>query len=286
RALDASFEELDTLDLVMSDYLSESEVRGISVAWEPVSEPLVRVLRESLVVARGTSGAFDPTLGRLTKLWRRAFRKGEIPKESSINEALEMSGYENLLIEENSDGVRVRLGKPGILIDLGGIGKGFAMAELGSLLNDEFNISSFLIDGGGDVFAGDMPPGKSGWKVEVRGNGAPLCLEVANVAVMTSGDLHNYAEMGGKRFSHVLDPKSGKALEGSASATVIMANPARADALASALCVVGSRAKIEDSLEALAPEAAFRVSKAGKRKWEKNLRRFKTAVPDPQDRER
>ena len=283
RALDASFEELDALNLVMSDYQSDSEVREISTDWIPASKQLATVLSESLVVARGTSGAFDPTLGRLTKLWRRAFRKGEFPAESSINEALEMSGYQNLMIEGGADGARVRVGKAGVLIDLGGIGKGYAMTEVGNLLKDEFKITSFLIDGGGDVFAGKRPPGTNGWTIEVRGNGEPLSLEVANVAVMTSGDLYKYAEIGGKRLSHIIDPKSGKALEGSASATVVMEDPARADALASALCVAQSRGEAESFLDTLAPGSAIRVSKAGDTVWERDLERFKTALPDLQE---
>ena len=286
RALDASFAELDTLNLVMSDYLPESEVRGITTEWEPVSEQLVEVLEESLEVARETSGAFDPALGTLTKLWRRAFRKAELPSESSISDALEMGGYRNLLIVKSEGGGRVRVGKAGVSIDLGGIGKGYAMAELGFLLRDKFDISSFLIDGGGDVFVGDAPPDASGWQVEVRGNGTPFSVSVLNVAVMTSGDLHKYAELGGKRLSHIIDPRTGRALEGSASATVIMADPTRADALASALCVTRSRAEAELYLSVLAPGSAVRVVNAGGKDWEKNLEKFKTAVTDLQEPER
>ncbi len=280
RALDASFEKLDGLNLVMSDYLPESEVRGISSTWSPASKSLAAVLQESLIIAEETSGAFDPTLGALTKLWRRALRKQEFPKKSLIGEALKKSGHQNLRL----DGTCVRLDREGVLIDLGGIGKGYAMAELGRMLEDEFKISTFLIDGGGDVFTGDAPPGASGWNIEVRGNGSPFSVNVANAAVMTSGDLYKYAEIGGKRFSHLIDPKSGLALEGSASATIIMGNPARADALASALCVTRSRAEAEKYLRVLAPKSAVRVSKAGEAMWEQGLKRFKTATEAFQER--
>ena len=126
-------------------------------------------------------------------------------------------------------------------INLGAIAKGYALDEALAVLESR-GLHSALIDGGGDVLAGAPPPKASGWVVAVSPSGAdgPVwAIELKRQAVATSGDASQFVVIEGERYSHIVDPRSGLALKGSRAATVIAPDGATADALASAVCVMG-----------------------------------------------
>ncbi|CAN5330898.1 hypothetical protein BH23VER1_BH23VER1_06230 [soil metagenome] len=228
----AAFARVAELDGVMSDYQAGSEVRGLGAAPVVVSPDLLAVLIEAKRFGEDSGGAFDVTAGALTKLWRRAIRRAELPEEGALQAAREATGIGGLVISE-AERV-VRLAKPGMRVDLGGIGKCFALDAAMAVLRDGNGVGRALVDAGGDVLAGDGE-----WTIRVEGNGAPFVVRASRMAVATSGDLHQGAAIGGRRYSHIIDPRTGIALDDGAAATVVAPEATAADALASALCVVG-----------------------------------------------
>jgi thiamine biosynthesis lipoprotein len=123
-------------------------------------------------------------------------------------------------------------------LDLGGIAKGYALDEARAVLARR-GFTRVLIDGGGDVILGDAPPGSSGWRVEIPSPAAPLRLELENCAVATSGDLERFAEVGGRRYSHLVDPHTGQGLTSRLLVSVMARTGLEADAWASSLSVLG-----------------------------------------------
>ena len=245
QAFKAAFGLVAEYDKSMSDYNAESELSQLgqkspTQEFVTVSKPLWEVLLRAQEVSEKTNGAFDVTVGPLTKLWRRAKRQKELPEEDERQKALAAVGWRNLVVDK--DRPAVSLTKPNMRLDLGGIAPGFAADKVLERLS-ELGIKSALADASGDVALGDAPPGEKGWKVglaPLKGNGPPeRFLELANCAVTTSGDAFRGVEIGGVRYSHIVDPKTGIGLKHRSSVTVIGPNCTTADALATSLSVVG-----------------------------------------------
>lgn len=236
-----AFDRIAALETVLSDYRADSEASvlvGLPVdQWHTVSADLAEVLELSRRVFDASDGAFDPTVGPLTKLWRETRRTGQLPDGSRLEAARAVVGLGFVELEGRE---RVRLRKSGMGLDFGGIGKGYAADEALAVLRREgFPIA--LIDFGGDLVAGDPPPGSpQGWTVEVRdGVGEVRRFLLVNRAVATSGDLEQYVENEGVRYAHIVDPRTGLGLTRRTAATVIADQGWLADALASAACVMG-----------------------------------------------
>ena len=244
-ASSAAFERIARLDATMSDYSATSELMllckqepGKTVA---VSDDLFRVLAKSQELARRSNGAFDITVGPLVRLWRRARRTGELPDRQRLLEALESTGHRGLYLDPEAH--TVRLDKKGMLLDLGGIAKGYAADEAMVVLK-RHGLDRSLVAAGGDIAVGAPPPGKDGWVVgiaELDSVDAPpsQCLLLHDSAVSTSGDANQNVEIGGVRYSHIVDPRSGVALTGRSSVTVVAPDCATSDGLATAVSVLG-----------------------------------------------
>lgn len=244
-ALRAAFDRVRDLDHKLSDYKPDSElVRLCAQAHRepvPVSEDLYRVLVAAQELARDTNGAFDVTLGPMIRLWRECRKAVRFPSPAEIREARRRSGHRMLQIDASRH--TVRLGRAGMQLDLGGIGKGYAADEALRVLR-ELGCSRALVAAGGDLVAGDPPPGKQAWRAGVRALDAPpdgysAIVPLANAAISTSGDTGQYIEIGGVRYSHILDPRTGIGLSRRISVTVIAATGMEADSLATALSVLG-----------------------------------------------
>jgi thiamine biosynthesis lipoprotein len=245
EAFKAAFGLVADYDKSMSDYNSESELSQLgakSPAKElvPVSEPLWQVLLRAQEISEKTDGAFDVTVGPLTKLWRRAKRQKELPEEDERQAALAAVGWRNLVVDK--DRPAVSLTKSNMRLDLGGIAPGYAADKVLEKLRD-LGIKSALADASGDVALGDAPPGEKGWKVglsPLKADGPPeRFLTLANCAISTSGDAYRGVEIGGVRYSHIVDPKTGIGLKHRSSVTVIAPNCTTADALATTVSVLG-----------------------------------------------
>ncbi len=246
-AAEAAMRRVAMLDAILSDYNPESELRKLcrtagSGKAVRVSDDLYIVLEKSLDLSRRSRGAFDVTVGPLVRLWRRARRKGTMPSPERLEHARRAVGYEKVRLDPATRSVELLA--PGMLLDLGGIAKGYAVDAALDVLRKR-GIARALVDAGGDLAVGEAPPGKRGWRIGVapldRPNGAPSrYLWLVRQAVATSGDAFQFVEIDGVRYSHIIDPRTGLGLTTRASATVVAPNCTDADALASALCVLGS----------------------------------------------
>jgi len=244
-AAQTAFARVAALDAALSDYDPDSELRRLcATAGEgtsvQVSEDLWRVLCRAIEVSEQSQGAFDVSIGPVSRLWRRARRRYELPAAEDLEPARARVDYR--WIQLDSPRQAVRLAKPGMLLDLGGIAKGYVAGEALSVFR-KFGIKSVLVEAGGDLALGDAPPGRPGWRIglaPMERNAAPReHLWLARTAVATSGDLWQYVEIGGRRYSHLIDPRTGLGLTDHSMVTLVAPDGMTADALASAVCVLG-----------------------------------------------
>jgi thiamine biosynthesis lipoprotein len=245
KAAKAVFSRVADLDRIMSDYDAKSELMQLirkndAAPGEPVpvSDDLLAVLGAAQALARRTDGTFDVTVGPLVRLWRDVRRTQQLPDPKELAEAREKVGYEKLVLDPHARTVTLKLA--GMRLDLGGIAKGYA-ADEGLKVLRGLGITRALVAASGDIVTGDPPPGSDAWVVEVAtlGKGIPARrVKLSNAAVSTSGDLFQFAEIGGVRYSHVLDPKTGLGLTGQRSVTVIAKTGTAADGLSTAASIL------------------------------------------------
>jgi thiamine biosynthesis lipoprotein len=254
----AAFARIADIDATLSDYRAESELSRVSrrAGEGPVgvSRDLMRVAAASGALANETDGAFDITIGRLTALWRQARRDGRLPDAASLQAARAASGYRWLVVDEAAG--TLTLTRAGVRLDAGGIGKGYAADQAAHMLV-EHGIESFLVAASGDIVVGDPPPGQRGWEVAIEngvefGGGRPLGLHrrerrhtqprsvlLRNAAISTSGHTEQSMVVDGVRYSHILDPRTGVGVTDPLQVTVIAPSGIEADALATAVAVLG-----------------------------------------------
>ena len=236
----AAFKEVEQVNLIFSDYQADSEISklvrysqpNISVA---ISDPLWEVWRYAHALSHQTDGAFDVTVGHLSKLWRKAFRRLQFPEENDLNEALEKTGYQRVKIIDRPRSVQFSTAD--VRLDFGAIAKGFALDQMARSLRKD-RIFSFLIDGGGDLYVNDSPPGEKGWEVAFPSGKKQ---RLSNCAIATSGDQFKYLEWEGNKYSHIIDPKTGLGITNPNTVTVVAQSGMVADAWASAASVLGKR---------------------------------------------
>lgn len=237
-AFRAAFDRIEDLNEHLSDYEPDSELNRLCRA-EPgkpldVSGELLPVLQAAQRLAEASGGAFDITLGPLTHLWRAARKSGRIPEAAAIRAAMARSGYRKLHL--NAEHGTATLEQADMQLDVGGIAKGYAADEALAVLAEQ-NIHSALVAMSGDLAIGDAPPGKRGWTV-AAGEPAQV-LELANMAVSTSGGTEQHLDTGGVRYSHIIDPATGMGLTHAPVVTIIARRGIDADALATAVSVMG-----------------------------------------------
>jgi thiamine biosynthesis lipoprotein len=245
-AADATFGHLEVLNSILSDYDPESELSRLgqqsgSGQAVPVSTVLWTVLDRSQDLATRTDGAFDVTIGPLVNLWRRCRRKQELPSKELLAEMRARVGYRSMRLDPARH--TVELLKPDMRLDVGAIAKGYAADEALRILATH-GITRALAAASGDIAAGDPPPGEPGWKVQVpaladQPNAAPEILLLAHRAVSTSGDTYQYVDIGGVRYSHIVDPRTGLGLTDRSLVTVVAPNGLTADGLDTAIDVYG-----------------------------------------------
>ena len=246
RASDAAFDRVAVLNKIMSDYDPSSELSKLSdLAGSGkaarISDELYRVLDAGQALATNSAGAFDVTAGAATQLWRRARRLKRMPPEYVIENARKASGYRALKLD--GDAKTAELTKPGVRLDLGGIAKGYALDEALKVLH-KHGLRQALVSAGGDIAAGDAPPGKPGWKIALLGlkeNAAAEFIWVSNGAVATSGDLFQVLELDGKRHSHIVDPRTARAITEQRLVHVLAPTAMQADSFATAISVLGHK---------------------------------------------
>ena len=238
----AAYARIAALDAMMSDYRADSELRrleGTARQWTPVSPDLLEVLTSAVAVARATDGAFDPTIGPFVALWRESRKTGKLPAPAALDSARLLVGWRHVEIDRASGAVR--LGKEGMRLDLGGIAKGYILQEALRVMRMK-GLGRVLIESGGDIVVGSGPPGLPGWRISTPGADEAFrqrASQLTNAALATSGPGEQFLDIDGTRYSHIVDPRTGLGLTSLITARVIARDAATADALATALTVVG-----------------------------------------------
>ena len=238
---------LEQTDREMSTYRADSELmrlnRAASGGWRPVSQPLLRVLQAAQETSQLSAGAFDITIGPLVNLWGfgPVEKKAAAPTEREIDAALERVGYQKLQLDAPAGAVKKA---PGLFIDLSAIAKGYGVDRIARYLQ-ELGLNDYLVEIGGELRARGVNGDKVPWRVGIEKPLAGLravhrLIELRDTAMATSGNYRNFFEQDGVRYSHAIDPRTGRpATRRLLSVTVLHPAAMRADAWATALLIAG-----------------------------------------------
>ncbi len=234
-AFRAAFARIAQLDTALSDYRDDSEINRLCRAAPnhpvPISADLYTVLETALQLAGETDGAFDPTLGPVTALWREARKQHRLPDHAALREALARTGYRHLHLDPAARTATLDIS--GMRLDLGGIAKGYAADEALAALA----LPRALVAVSGDLSIGEPPPGSKGWRIAIGATTEVRTL--ANTAVSTSGDAEQHLDIGAVRYSHIINPQTGEGLTNRLMVTVIAPRGIDADSWSTALSVLG-----------------------------------------------
>ncbi len=239
RATAAAFAEMRRVEALLTSYRPESEISRLSRAAGPfiVSEETAALLQRGQLLARQTGGAFDLTLGQLKQVWGIESDRPLVPSQAELQAALTAIGPEALQIEGRSVSKR----SAELQVELGGIAKGYAVDRVLEMLR-QAGVTSAAVNAGGDIGLLGAKQGQP-WRIAIqhpRKTGELLTvLPLVNRAVVTSGDYERYFERNGIRYHHIFDPRTGSPARGCQSVTVVAADAATADALATAAFVLG-----------------------------------------------
>jgi thiamine biosynthesis lipoprotein len=247
QASQAAFQRVAELNRVMSDYDPQSELmqlcgKPVGVAVH-VSEDLLEILLRSQEISQLSNGAFDVTVGPYVRLWRTARKNKMLPTADEVAAAAQSVGYQKIRLDSRARTVTLRA--PGIQLDLGGIAKGYAADKALAVLR-RHGINRAMVAASGDIALGDPPPGRQGWGVGIASidstnHGLTTTVRLSNAAVSTSGDTEQFVEINGIRYSHIVNPVSGRGLTERIGVTVIARNATTTDGLATAVSVMGAK---------------------------------------------
>ncbi len=246
-ALNAAFAEMTRIDALMSFYSKNSELSKINriASKKPVkvSPEIYNIIKDSMYYAKLSRGGFDLTVGELTKLWGFGTQSQKLPSKTALKNSLFLVGYE--LVKFNDDKLTVSLTKAGMSLDLGGIAKGYAMDRAMDIIK-RHGITSALINAGGDILAAGYKSGGKNWRIGIqhprKKDVIVKKMNIYNQAVVTSGDYERYFEQDGIRYHHILDSFTGMPARKCQSVTIISKDALSADALSTAVFVLGAKA--------------------------------------------
>ncbi len=252
RAINDAHLEVRRLDHVFSNYRSDSVLAYVhdQAVDGRVSVPrdFIDLVEKSILYSKLTGGAFDITVGTIFELWKKSARRGVLPDSEMLRNAQRCVGFEKICVFPNKG--KLELNPPCVRLDFGAIGKGYAVDRVVEILRTQ-GINTGIINFGGTVYAMDAPPGAEGWVVGVedpgRRNKFLSKVRLPNMALSTSGDYKKYFEIDGKRYSHIIDPRTAKPASSVSLVTVISSSATEADALATGLVVI----ELDKSIELL-----------------------------------
>jgi thiamine biosynthesis lipoprotein len=268
-----AFDEMQRIEQLMSTYLPDSEISRINRAAGkkavPVSPEVEEVIREGLYWSEQSGGAFDITVEPLVNLWDFDGEKEIIPGKNTLRKTASLVNFKNIEIKNHT----VRLKKRGMAINVGGLAKGYAVDRAISILRGK--ISNGIVNAGGDLFAFGQKDKHNSWTIGLQHPRKPqeilASFAVNNQAIATSGDYQRYFIKDGVRYHHIFDPQTGRPARLMISATVITTEVMDADAMATAVFVMGPDKGMEwvDSMENV---ETMLVLKDGSIRYSKNFR--------------
>lgn len=239
-----AFQAMDEVENLADRYNENSKISIVNrEAYKypfEVDEELYNLIEESISISKNTEGAFDITVAPLVELWGFYRKKNSFPSKDSVKEALKTVGYDNIVL--NREKKSIFLKNNSVEIDLSAIAKGYAVDKAADAIR-QFGVTSAIINAGGDVYCIGKKNVFKNWNVGIRN---PIdnkkiikVIHLKNRAVATSGGYENFFVHESKEYSHLIDPRTGLPVEASRNATVVAKNCVQADALATALCILG-----------------------------------------------
>ena len=264
-----AFEEIERVEAALSNYRPSSELSRINggAADAPViTDPEVfALLARALDYSRRTDGAFDITVGRLMKAWGFFRGAGHYPSDDELARARAQAGWQGVRLDDRARSVYFL--KRGIELDLGGIGKGYALDRVSALLREAGVKAALISSGSSSIYAIGAPPGKAGWLVRVPD---PLdrtltlsTISLKDQSLSTSGSYEKFFRLNGRTYCHIMDPRTGRPVEGMLQTTVIAPDATDSDALSTAVFVMGPQqsARLLDKIPGAA--AVFVTDRTG-----------------------
>ncbi len=244
-AAEAALDLIDQLEEQLTVYRDTSEVTLLNAAGRAVVEPqLFRLLQLCSTLTQATGGAFDAAAGALVKCWGFHKRAGRIPTATELNEAMARTGFKHVVLHDEKQ--EVRFVRPGVELNLGAVGKGYALDRAAEYLRTEWGVRSALLHAGGSSARalGVPPTDPRGWMVNVTHPHEPSrslgSVWLAGEALGTSADTYQHFEYNGRRYGHVLDPRTGRPVSSTHSASCVAPTATEADALSTAMFVAGA----------------------------------------------
>ena len=251
---------LDAVDGRMSTYKPDSELSRLNANpaqdWLPISQPMADILGVALDISRLTEGAFDITVGPLVNLWGfgPGDRPRQVPDDAALAEARQRVGYKYIQLDAHTPAVRKQAA--GLYLDLSSIAQGFGSDAVGVYLSAQ-GVKNFMVDVSGEILARGVNGAGQPWRIGVerpvaQEQGIERVVALRDVAMATSGDYRNYFQQDGVRYSHLIDPATGRPINHRlASVSVLASTATQADALATALMILG-------------PERGYELAMSGK----------------------
>jgi thiamine biosynthesis lipoprotein len=226
-ATEQAFEEVRRLDRMLSNYRPDSELSQVNrrAAEGPVavSEEMFALLAACADYGRLSEGTFDITVGPLMKVWGFYRGSGRLPHRAEIRGALSRVGYQHVLLDPSAR--TVRFARPGMELDPGGVGKGYAVDRMVAVLKEHGLSSALVTAGGSSIYALGAPPGEPGWKVKIRDPRRPSEtveeLTLRDLSMSTSGNYEKFFRASGRLYSHIMDPRTGYPAQGMLSVSVV-----------------------------------------------------------------
>ena len=243
RAAQAAFREMYRIESVMSTWRPSSEISRLNAGANgtpfAASSELYSLIDSSFFYSRATSGAFDVTVRPLVRLWGFQGGTAKLPSDGEIARAMSLVGFEKVALDPSRSTITL---PPGIEIDLAGIAKGYAVDRCVAALAG-LGVRNALVNIGGNIYAMGAPTGEKGWRIGVRDPKGGLetvgTLFLRDEAVATSGNYENFAEIEGRRYGHIIDPRTGRPVSRVLSVTVVAPTGLASDALSTGLFVLG-----------------------------------------------
>ncbi|HHT9136897.1 MAG TPA: FAD:protein FMN transferase, partial [Candidatus Wunengus sp. YC60] len=255
KAIEESLDEMERMDSIMSNYKKESELSRLNKnavkSPVPCNGELLDVIERSQYYSELSSGAFDITVSPVVALWGFFSEKGHVPPDKEIEKLLPAVSYKNVVINKSNDPKKpatIFFKNTQTQIELGAIGKGYAVDKALEIIR-KFGINNGCINLGGNIYVLGMPPGKNAWRIGVqhpRNRDEILgYLELKNEATATSGDYERFFEFKGKRYSHIINPQTGRPVSGTIATTIVAPTGTEVDALSTSVFVLGHEKGME-----------------------------------------
>jgi FAD:protein FMN transferase len=263
-AIDHAFQEIVRLDSVMSNYTPDSELsrlnRTAPFHSQLVSHDLYRVIEQSLPYSEISDGKFDISVGPLVDLWKAQLRGEHAVSAEEEKKARNCVGYKKILLLPPN---QVEFLSPCLRIDLGSIGKGYAVDRAAEILRTHGIDGALISAGGSTIYAIGAPPGQSGWLVHLRDPSGHVSPEVLlkDSSVSTSGQT-SASVLGNNPAGHIVDPQQGTPLKTSFAVSVVAHTATASDALSTTLLLLGPQAG-KPAVQAMAGTAAVWISPDG-----------------------